>query len=80
MLKHKETGATRLLLRGDPTGNIVFNKSLLAKVKYTNDKKTVKILAAAEGGNGLETWLMQVKTAEIAEALAKALESNKPSD
>ena len=79
MLKHKETGATRILLRGDPVGNIVLNKSLLAKVNYTADKKTVKLLAAADAGSGLETWILQVKTAEMAEALAEVLESNKPS-
>jgi len=80
VFKHKETCATRLVLRAEPRGNIVLNKALLAKVDYKADNKTVKLLAAADGGNGLETWILQVKTQEMAEALAKVLESNKPSE
>ena len=79
LLKHKETGAARLVLRADPRGQIVLNKSLLAKVDYKPDNKTVKFLAASDGGNGLETWILQVKTAEMAEALAEVMDSNKPS-
>jgi hypothetical protein len=78
LLKHKETGATRLVLRADPRGQIVLNKALLAKIDYTPDNKTVKFLAASDGGKGLETWILQVKTAEMAEALAEMMDSNKP--
>jgi hypothetical protein len=77
VLKHKEMSATRLVLRGDPSGKVILNKSLLAKVNYTADKKTVKFLAAADGGSGLETWLLQVKTEAMAAELATVLEANK---
>jgi hypothetical protein len=79
VLKHKETNATRILLRADPSGTIVFNKGILAQINYQATGKTLKLLTAGEGGKGLETWLLQVKTPEMAEALASVLESNKPS-
>ena len=79
VLKHKETGATRLLLRADPRGTIVLNKSLLAGVKYEVNEKTIKFPAAGEAGKGLETWLLQLKTPQFAQELGEVMESNKPS-
>lgn len=79
VLKHKETGATRILLRADPRGTIVLNKSLLAGVKYEVTEKTIKFPAAGEPGKGLETWLLQLKTPAFAQDLGKVMEENKPS-
>jgi hypothetical protein len=79
VLKHCETKAIRILLRADPSGTIVMNKALIPQ-KYAANGKTVKMVTAGEGeSKGLETWLLQIKTAEAAEALAKVLEANKPS-
>lgn len=77
VLKHKTSGAGRVLLRADPSGTIVLNKSILSKMDYAATKKTVKLLTADESGKGLETWLLQVKTEEVATDLAEALEQNK---
>jgi hypothetical protein len=77
VLKHKETGVSRILLRADPRGTIVLNKALLSGVKYEAQKKTVKFLTAGEHGNGIETWLLQVKTEDFAKTLAEVLEANK---
>jgi RanBP1 domain len=79
VLKNKDIKATRMLLRGDPSGKIVLNKGLLPNIKYEATGKTVKVMALGEKGEGLETWVMQVKTQEFAEALAEVLEANKPS-
>jgi len=79
VLKNRDTKATRILLRGDPTGKIVINKALIPSFKYESNAKTLKILTAGDSGAGLETWMLQVKTPESAEALAKVLESNKTS-
>ena len=79
VLKHKETGATRLLLRADPRGTIVLNKGLLAGVKYEVNEKTIKFPAAGEAGKGFETWLLQLKTPQFAKELGEVMESNKPS-
>jgi hypothetical protein len=77
VLKHKDTGIARILLRGDPSGKIILNKGLLPKISYEASAKTVKFVAAADVGEGLETWIVQVKTPEFAEKLAEVLESNK---
>jgi hypothetical protein len=77
VLKNKETGSSRVLLRADPSGTIVLNKGILGNVTYTASGKTLKLLTAGEGGQGLETWLLQVKTPAAAEELAGVLEANK---
>jgi hypothetical protein len=78
VLMHNETGRTRVVLRGDPSGFVILNKSLLAGIDYAADKKTVRFGAAADEGSGIETYLLQVKTAELAEELANVLQQNKP--
>jgi len=78
VLKHKETGVSRILLRMDPTGLIILNKGLLSGVKYEAKEKTVKFLTPLDNGAGLETWILQVKTPAFAKALAEILEANKP--
>jgi hypothetical protein len=77
ILKHKETGSSRVLLRADPSGSIVLNKSILSQVSYEATGKTVKLLTADDAGKGLETWILQVKTADMAKELAEFLEANK---
>ncbi|PBP19865.1 RanBP1 domain protein [Diplocarpon rosae] len=77
ILKHKDTKATRMLLRADPTGTVIMNKSLVEQFKYESNAKTVKVLTAADDGKGLETWLLQVKTEDSAKKLAQILEENK---
>lgn len=76
ILKHKETGSTRVLLRADPGGHIVLNKSILAQ-DYVSSAKTVKVTFAGEGNQPFETWLFQVKTEEAAAELARSLQANK---
>jgi hypothetical protein len=80
VLKHKETGSCRILLRADPSGTIVLNKGILGNVTYESSGKTLKLLTAGEGGQSLETWLLQVKTPESAKELAEVLDKNKRKD
>lgn len=82
ILKHKTTGAVRLLLRAEPRGNIAMNKLVLADFDYKVDQgaKWVKVPCAKDDGQGLETWMLQVKTNEFAVKLAGALEENKKSN
>jgi len=80
ILKHKDTGAVRVLLRGEPRGHVALNKRLLPDITYKVDAKTPKfitLLTATDDGKGLEKWMLQVKTKELAEGLVKALEENK---
>jgi TfoX/Sxy family transcriptional regulator of competence genes len=77
LLKHKTTGAVRMLLRAEPRGHVALNKVVLPDFAYKADNKYVKITTATSDGKGLETWMLQVKTAEAANALAAALEEHK---
>lgn len=80
LLKHKTTGAVRMLLRAEPRGNIALNKLVLPDFTYKVEPsggKYVKLTAATDDGKGLETWMLQVKTNEAAKALAESLEEHK---
>ncbi|KAK2061784.1 RanBP1 domain-containing protein [Colletotrichum caudatum] len=77
LLKHKNTGAVRMLLRAEPRGHVVLNRSVLPGETYKADKKYLKITTSNEAGNGLETWMVQVKTEDLAKSLAVALETHK---
>ncbi|KAF4469038.1 Nucleoporin nup61 [Fusarium albosuccineum] len=77
LLKHKETKVVRLLLRAEPRGHIAMNRAVLPDMSYKADKKYVKMTTSNEKGDGLETWMIQVKTADMAKELATALEKHK---
>lgn len=80
LLKHKNTGAVRMLLRAEPRGHVALNKTILPDLSYKpepNGGKYVKITTTNDAGTGLETWMLQVKTKELAQSLADALEANK---
>jgi nucleoporin NUP2 len=77
VLKNKTTGKVRILLRAEPRGHVAMNKMLIAGIKYEAIGKQVKIAAAKDDGNGLETWLLQVKKPEAATELAGIMEANK---
>ncbi|ESZ92274.1 hypothetical protein SBOR_7344 [Sclerotinia borealis F-4128] len=77
VLRHKETKATRIVLRSDPSGSIILNKSLLSQVKYEASGKTIKLMTVGDDGIDLQTWVLQLKGIELAEELAKCLEDNK---
>lgn len=79
VLKHKETGVSRILLRADPSGKIILNKGILGNVEYKANGKTLKIMTASDDGKGMETYVLQVKTPEFAQKLAEVLEANKAS-
>lgn len=83
VLRHKTTGAVRMLLRAEPRGHVALNKLVLPNFTYTPEPaggKYVKITTSNDDGTGLETWMLQVKTKELAQSLADALEANKGSN
>lgn len=77
LLKHNETGAVRLLLRAEPRGHVALNRAILPDLSYKADEKYVRMATSNEKGDGLETWMIQVKTKDLAKALAEALEKYK---
>ncbi|KAH7633464.1 hypothetical protein B0T09DRAFT_258394 [Sordaria sp. MPI-SDFR-AT-0083] len=77
LLKHKDTGAVRMLMRVEPRGNVALNKTILPNFTYKPDAaapKNIKITTATDDGKGLETWMLTTKTTQ---ALADALEEHK---
>lgn len=79
ILRHKASGVVRMLLRAEPRGHVALNKTILPNFTYKPEAggKYVKLATASDDGKGLETWMLQVKTKEAAQALADALEANK---
>jgi hypothetical protein len=77
LLKNQSTGGVRILLRAEPRGHVALNKTVLPNFTYKADTKTVKLTTATDDGKGLETWVLQVKTPVLAQALAEALEEHK---
>ncbi|KAK4153614.1 hypothetical protein C8A00DRAFT_15174 [Chaetomidium leptoderma] len=77
LLKNKTTGAVRMLLRAEPRGHVALNKAILPDFSYKAETKYVKVTTAADDGKSLETWMLQVKTPAMAQALADALEEHK---
>ncbi|CAI4215223.1 unnamed protein product [Parascedosporium putredinis] len=77
LLKHKTTGAVRVLLRREPTGQVALNRAVLPGFTYKAEEKYVKLTTSNDAGTGLETWMVQVKTKDLAKELAEALEKYK---
>lgn len=79
VLKHKTSGAVRLLLRAEPSGKVALNKLLLPNFDYKVDKdaKWIKVTTAKDDGKGLETWMLQVKSNDFAVKLAAVMEEHK---
>lgn len=80
LLKHKTTGAVRMLLRQEPSGRVALNKAVLPDFNYKTEPpagKYIKLTTANNDGSGLETWMLQLKTKEAAQAVVDALEANK---
>ena len=80
LLKNKDTGAVRMLLRAEPRGHVALNKLVLPNFTYKVEpagSKYVKLTTATDDGKGLETWMLQVKTADAAKLLAESLEASK---
>jgi hypothetical protein len=77
LLKNKESSQVRLLLRAEPRGHIALNRSVLPNMEYKSQEKYVKVTTSNEKGDGLEMWMIQTKTKDLAEGLAKAMEENK---
>lgn len=76
-MKNKESGNVRLLLRAEPRGHVALNRSVMPDFVYKAEEKYVKITTGNESGDGLETWMIQVKTKDLAKALADRVEEHK---
>ena len=77
VLKHRETGKTRILLRQDPSGRIVLNAALMGTMKYEYVNPSAVRMGVATDAGSLATWTIRVKKDEDAVELSRILEVNK---
>ena len=76
VLKDRETGKARILLRQDPSGRILLNAALMSEMSYEYSKpKGVKMGVATDGK--LSTWMIKVGKDDDATRLSTVLEDNK---
>ena len=77
VLKNRDTGKTRMLMRQDPSGKILLNTGLAPQFKYdSNQSKHVRLPFANESGK-IEGWMLRVGKDEDAKGLVGVLEANK---
>lgn len=76
ILKHKTTGAVRLVLRAEPRGNVVINSVPIPAMPYGATGKYVNAPFASDKG-GLDKWMLMVKTPDAAKALSEAINKHK---
>ncbi|KAI9817188.1 MAG: hypothetical protein M1827_001300 [Pycnora praestabilis] len=77
VLKHKESGKSRILLRANPSGKVILNATLLSGVQYINKPpKHVSVPVATDDGK-LKTFFVKVGKDEDALRLAEILEEQK---
>lgn len=85
--KHKETGKSRLLVRGDGLGKVILNAAVFKEMKMTiegNKKNNIKfaVVDVAKDGEGdgkpkIVQYLLRVKTEDDATGLVKHVEDVK---
>ena len=77
VMKHRETGKARILMRQEAIGRIVLNVGLLNSLEYVvQDKNHVKVPVPVDTGK-IESWMIRVKKPEDAASMARILEENK---
>ena len=77
ILKHRETGKRRILLRADPSGKIAINSGFLKEGKYEHiGCNTVRAMLASEDGS-IGTWHLRTKDNEDGKRLSEVLNENK---
>ena len=77
LLKSKSGGIVRILMRAAPSGKIVINTRLMAKVAYTKPKaKTAQVPIPDEQGQ-MSTWIVRFGSDEDSDRFVEACEKNK---
>lgn len=51
LLKHPETGRARMVIRGDPNGNVILNTLLKKELDYSLTSNSVQLIVPEEGGS-----------------------------
>ncbi len=79
VMKHRETGSTRLLLRAEPSGRITVNAALLKDMTYeSTSAKAIRVPIANATGK-IDVYTFKVGNDQDAKDLAGILSANRPS-
>ncbi|PYH94752.1 hypothetical protein BO71DRAFT_475457 [Aspergillus ellipticus CBS 707.79] len=76
ILKDRTTSRGRILVRADPSGNVILNARLMKEIKYSVAKNSVQFLVPQPEGPP-QLWALRVKTSTDAESLSKFMEETK---
>lgn len=60
LLKHPETGRARMVIRGDPNGNVILNTLLKKELDYSLTSNSVQLIVPEEGGT-VSQYAVRVK-------------------
>lgn len=83
ILKHKETGKTRILFRAEPGANVLLNVSANANIRYTAEKigsngaLKFMVIEDVKGEKKITPWMLRVKTPAMSEQMAEIMEREK---
>lgn len=73
VLKNREAGRARLVLRADPSGKVVLNTAIQKAIDYKVANNSIQFIVPRADGSGVDPWALRVKTKEDAAELGKAL-------
>lgn len=77
IMKNRETGVTRMLMRQDPSGRVIINSNIQAGVTYKAENKSTTRIPMIGSDGKFETWIVKVGKDSNASDLAASLEENK---
>jgi hypothetical protein len=76
VLKNRETGVRNIVMKANPSGQVVLNTRLFKDAEYkVMSPKRARFTVS--GTNGLETWLIQFKDSGLVEEFVDVCEKNK---
>ncbi|KAJ5769834.1 uncharacterized protein N7511_001885 [Penicillium nucicola] len=66
LLKHPVTGRARIVIRAEPSGNVVLNTLLKKELVYSMTTNSVQLMVPVEGGKATQ-WAVRVKREKLNE-------------
>jgi hypothetical protein len=66
LLKHPVTGRARIVVRAEPSGNVVLNTLLKKELVYSMTTNSVQLMVPVEGGTASQ-WAVRVKREKLDE-------------
>jgi hypothetical protein len=77
VLVNKTEGRARVILRAEPSGNVVLNAAIHKSIEYTVLNTSVQFAVPLPNGSGVDLWALRVKTKDAAAELGHAMNTAK---